>query len=307
MIQSFTELLQRALDGAKRQKHTVAVAAAHDTEVLLAASKAMELGLASFILVGDVPRIKQIAAELGLNLNDAELIDEKDLAAACKTAVALVSGGRAHIVMKGIVDTSVMLKAVLDKEIGLREAHVLSHVTIFDVKDFPRLLYVTDAAMNIAPDAETKKVILENAAKVAHALGNVDPVAAVVCAVEKINEKMPATLDAKALVEMYHNGDIAGCRVIGPLALDNAVSVLAAKHKGILDPLAGNADILLMPQIESGNILYKALVFLAGAKNAGLIVGAKAPVVITSRADSDETKLYSIALAVLMADYKSTK
>jgi phosphate butyryltransferase len=199
-----------------------------------------------------------------------------------------------------------MLKAVLDKEIGLREAHVLSHVTIFDVKDFPRLLYVTDAAMNIAPDAETKKVILENAAKVAHALGNVDPVAAVVCAVEKINEKMPATLDAKALVEMYHNGDIAGCRVIGPLALDNAVSVLAAKHKGISDPLAGNADILLMPQIESGNILYKALVFLAGAKNAGLIVGAKAPVVITSRADSDETKLYSIALAALMADYKNS-
>ena len=303
MIQSFAELLQCSLDSAKRQKRTVAVAAAHDAEVLIAASKAMELDLASFILVGDVPRIREIAKEHGLHLNDAELIDEKDITAACKTAVTLVSSGRAHIVMKGIVDTSIILKAVLDKEIGLREARVLSHVTIFDVKDFPRLLYVTDAAMNIAPDTETKKVILENAVKVAHALGNVDPIAAVVCAVENVNEKMPATLDAKALVEMHHNGEIKGCRVVGPLALDNAVSVAAAKHKGILDPLAGNADILLMPQIEAGNIVYKALTFLAGAKSAGFIVGAKAPVVVTSRADSDETKLYSIALAVLMADH----
>ncbi|HWS30593.1 MAG TPA: phosphate butyryltransferase [Clostridia bacterium] len=305
MIQSFSELMQRALDGAKRKKRTVAVAAAHDAEVLIAASKATELGLASFILAGDVLRIKEIAAEHGLNISGAELIDEKDPSAACRKAVALVSGGSAHIVMKGLVDTSVMLKAVLDKEIGLRDAHVLSHTAVFDVPGFPRLLYVTDAAMNIAPDAETKKVILENAAKVAHALGSADPVAAAICAVEKVNEKMPATLDAKALVEMHHNGDIVGCRVTGPLALDNAVSVLAAKHKGIMDPLAGNADILLMPDIEAGNILYKALVFLAGAKNAGVIVGAKAPVVITSRADSDETKLYSIALAALMADYNS--
>lgn len=307
MIQSFTQLVERALFGAKNAKRTVAVAAAHDEEVLLAASKAAELGLASFILVGDEARIREIAAHCGVSLNGMELIDEKDPALSCKKAVTLVSSGRAHIVMKGIVDTAVILKAVLDKETGLREASTLSHTAVFDVPGFSRLLYVTDAAMNILPDAETKKVILENAAKVAHALGNESPVAAVVCAVEKVNEKMPATLDAKALVEMNQNGTLTGCRVIGPLALDNAVSVTAAKHKGILDPLAGGADILVMPQIEAGNILYKALVFLANAKNAGVIVGAKAPVVVTSRADSDETKLYSIALAVLMADFREQK
>ena len=302
MIRSFSELVERAREGGV--KRIVAVAAAHDAEVLLAASKAAELNIASFILVGDASRIKEIAAERGLSLKGFELIDEKDLAAACKKAVTLVSSGRAHIVMKGIVDTSVILKAVLDKETGLRDTKVLSHTAVFDVPGFPRLLYVTDAAMNIAPDVETKKVILENAARVARALGNENPVAAVVCAVEKVNEKMPATLDAQALVEMSRVGELACCRVSGPLALDNAVSAAAAKHKGIEDPLAGSADILLMPQIEAGNVLYKALVFLANAKNAGVIVGAKAPVVVTSRADSDETKLYSIALAVLMAGFE---
>lgn len=302
MIRSFSELVERAREGGA--KRIVAVAAAHDAEVLLAASKAVELQIASFILVGDALRIKEIAAEHGLSLVGMELIDEKEPAAACKTAVTLVSGGRAHIVMKGIVDTSVILKAVLDKECGLREAGVLSHAAVFDVPGFPRLLYVTDAAMNIAPDAETKRVILENAVKVTRALGNDDPVAAVVCAVEKVNEKMQATLDARTLVEMNEDGRLTGCRVLGPLALDNAISAAAAKHKGITDPLAGSADILLMPQIEAGNVLYKALVFLANAKNAGVIVGARAPVVVTSRADSDETKLYSIALAALMADFQ---
>lgn len=303
MIKSFAQMLQRAkaLKGAPR---TVAVAAAHDAEVLLASSKAAELGLASFLLIGDAPRMREIAQEQGLSLSSMELIDEKDPVAACKTAVALVAGGRAQIVMKGLVDTSVILKAVLDKEAGLREASTLSHVAVFDVPGFSRLLYVTDAAMNIAPDVQTKKVILENAAKVAHALGNKNPVAAAVCAVEKVNEKMPATLDARALSEMYQRGEIEGCRVVGPLAFDNAISVAAAKHKGITEPLAGSADILLMPQIEAGNVLYKALVFLANAKSAGVIVGAKTPIVVTSRADSDETKLYSIALAALMADLK---
>ncbi len=248
--------------------------------------------------------MREIAAQRGVSLFGMELIHEKDAALACKTAVKLVSSGQAHIVMKGIVDTAVILKAVLDKETGLREASTLSHTAVFDVPGFPRLLYVTDAAMNIAPDAQTKKVILENACRVAYALGNENPVAAVVCAVEKVNEKMPATLDARELVTMNESGALKGCRVLGPLALDNAVSLAAAKHKGIEDPLAGLADILLMPQIEAGNVLYKALGFLAGAKNAGVIVGAKAPVVVTSRADSDETKLYSIALAVLMAEFK---
>ena len=203
--------------------------------------------------------------------------------------------------MKGIVDTSVILKAVLDREIGLRDAPVLSHVALFQVPGFDRLLYVTDAAMNIAPDLEAKKHIIGNAVKVAHALGNPNPIVACLCAVEKVNPKMPATLDAAALVEANRAGSLPGCTVVGPLALDNAVSPEAARHKGIADPCAGHADILLVPNIETGNVFYKALVFLAKAQNAGLIVGAKAPVIVTSRADSEQTKLHSIALALAIA------
>ena len=229
------------------------------------------------------------------------IIDEPDKVASCRTAVSLVRNGEADAVMKGIVDTAVILKAVLDKENGLRDAKVLSHVALFEVPGFDRLLLLTDAAMNIAPDLEAKKEILRNAVKVAHAIGNENPVVACLCAVEKINPKMPATLDAAALVEAAQAGELAGCTVVGPLALDNAVSVEAAKHKGIADPNAGRADVLLVPNIETGNVFYKSLVFLAHANNAGLIVGAKAPVIVTSRADSEQTKLNSIALALALA------
>ena len=199
--------------------------------------------------------------------------------------------------MKGIVDTSVILKAVLDKEIGLKDAPVLSHVAVFDVEGFDRLLYMTDPAMCIAPDVEQKMHIIENAVKVAHALGNENPVVSCLCAVEKVNPKMQATLDAAELVARNGRGEIAGCTVCGPLALDNAISEEAARHKGISDPNAGKADILLVPYIEAGNIFYKSLTYMAKASNAGMIVGAKAPVILTSRADSDETKLNSIAVA----------
>lgn len=203
--------------------------------------------------------------------------------------------------MKGIVDTSIILKAVLDRDIGLRDAPVLSHVALFQVPGYDRLLYVTDAAMNIAPDVEAKKHIVSNAVKVAHALGNPNPIVACLCAVEKVNPKMPATLDAAALVEANASGLIPGCTVIGPLALDNAISPEAARHKGIEDPHAGDADILLVPNIETGNVFYKSMVFMAKSQNAGLIVGAKAPVIVTSRADSEQTKLNSIALALTVA------
>ena len=166
---------------------------------------------------------------------------------------------------------------------------------------FDRLLYVTDAAMNIAPDLAAKKHIIGHAVKVAHALGYPNPIVACRCAVEKVNPKMPATLDAAALVEANRAGSLPGCTVVGPLALDNAVSPEAARHKGITDPCAGHADILLVPNIETGNVFYKSLVFLAKAQNAGLIVGAKAPVIVTSRADSEQTKLHSIALALAIA------
>ena len=298
MIRSL-ETLRTSLGEQGRSK--IAVAVAQDAEVLLAVDAAAKLGIATAILVGEESEIRAIASELNIDLTNYEILHEADKNEACRKAVKLVRDQVADVVMKGIVDTSVILKAVLDKEIGLRQSPVLNHVAVFEVPGYDRLFYLTDAAMNIAPDAETKKHILKNAVQVAHALGNENPIAACLCAVEKVNPKMQATLDAAALVEANQNGEIEGCTVIGPLALDNAISVEAAHHKGITDPNAGHADILLVPAIEVGNVFYKSMVFMARAKNAGVIVGAKAPVVLTSRADSDETKLNSIALALQIA------
>ena len=282
---------------APERVQTLAVAVAQDTEVLLAVEAARKAGFAKAVLVGAEAEIRAIAQELQIPLDEYTIVNEEDKVLACRTAVKLVHDGEADVLMKGLVDTSVILKAVLDKEIGLRDAPVLSHVAVFEASGMDRLLYVTDAAMNIAPDLEAKKYIIQNAVKVAHALGNERPIVAALCAVEKLNPKMPATVDAAALAE----ADLPGCRVIGPVALDNAISVEAAHHKGITDPDAGRADILLVPAIETGNVLYKAMVFLAKARNAGMIVGAKAPIVLTSRADSDEAKLNSIALALYVA------
>ncbi len=293
------ESLRRSEPGSKRS--LLAVAVAQDAEVLLAVDGAYRLGIAGAILVGDEAEIRAIAEQQGIDLSKYAILHEPDKTEACRKAVKLVRDKEADVVMKGLVDTSIILKAVLDKEIGLRESPVLSHVALFEVPGYDRLFYLTDAAMNIAPDLETKKHILRNAVKVAHALGNENPIACALCAVEKVNPKMQATLDAAALVEANRSGEIDGCTVIGPLALDNAISQEAAHHKGITDPNAGKADILLVPAIEVGNVFYKSMVFMARAKNAGMIVGAKAPIVLTSRADSDETKLNSIALALKVA------
>lgn len=298
MIQSLEQLRTPA---ANKPLSRLAVAVAQDAEVLLAVDGARRLGIATATLVGEEGEIRAIAQARNIDLSAYEIIHESDKVEACRKAVKLVRDKQADVVMKGIVDTAIILKAVLDKEIGLRQSPVLSHVAVFEVSGFDRLFYLTDAAMNIAPDLETKKHILRNAVTVAHALGNDNPIAAALCAVEKVNPKMQATLDAAALVEANRTGEIDGCTVIGPLALDNAISVEAAHHKGITDPNAGKADILLVPAIEVGNVFYKSMVFMARAKNAGVIVGAKAPVVLTSRADSDETKLNSIALALKIA------
>ncbi len=296
-----TSLEQLRIPEANTPSSRLAVAVAQDAEVLLAVDKAHRMGIATATLVGDENEICGIAAKLNIDLSDYRIIHEADKVEACRKAVKLVRDKQADVVMKGIVDTAIILKAVLDKEIGLRESPVLSHVAVFEVPGYDRLFYLADAAMNIAPDVEAKKHILKNTVKVAHALGNENPIAACLCAVEKVNPKMQATLDAAALVEANRAGEIDGCTVMGPLALDNAISVEAAHHKGITDPNAGRADILLVPAIEVGNVFYKSMVFMAKAKNAGVIVGAKAPIVLTSRADSDETKLNSIALALKIA------
>lgn len=301
MIKTFDDLLSVARE---RGPKIVAVAVAQDTDVLMAVEGARTQGIVEAILVGDLEEIQARAKEVNLDLAPYEIIDIKDMAEASLKAVELVSSGKAHMVMKGLVDTAVILKAVLNKEVGLRTGNVLSHVAVFDIEMYHKLLLVTDAAMNIAPDLMQKKQIIENALEVAYALDVEIPNVGVICAKEKVNDKMPATVDAGELVAMNERGELTGCVVGGPFALDNAVSKEAARLKKITHPAAGDCDILLCPNIEGGNILYKTLGFLTNARSAGVIVGAKAPIVLTSRADSEDAKLNSIALGVLMAAKK---
>ncbi|MBE0451399.1 MAG: phosphate butyryltransferase [Clostridia bacterium] len=301
MIKNFEELIKLAIEKGPKK---VAVACAQDEDALKAIKAAYDKGIIKGILVGDVDQIKSISKEIGLDLTEFELIHITDMAEASLKAVSMVSSGEADLVMKGLVDTSIILKAVLNKEVGLRTGNVLSHVAVFDVPTYHKILTVTDAAMNIAPDLMAKKQIIENALHVTKAL-NIDmPNVGVITAKEKVTESMPATVDAGELVKMNQEGLIKGCKVGGPFALDNAVSKEAAEIKGIKDPMAGDVDILLCPTIEAGNVLYKALNFLGNARSAGIIVGAKAPIILTSRADSDDSKLNSIALGVLMSDIK---
>lgn len=297
-MRNFEEVIKFAKE---RGPKVISVACSQDKEVLLAVEMARKEGIAKAILVGDIEKTEAIAKEIGMDLSNYELINIEDLTEASRKAVELVSIGKADMVMKGIVDTSIVLKAVLDKEIGLRTGKVLSHVAVFDVNGFDRLFFITDAAMNLAPDVAAKKQIIENSVEVAHALDIEKPNVACLCAKEKVNPKMKDTVEAAELQAMCERGEIEGCVVGGPFALDNAVSEEAASHKGVTHPGAGKADILLVPDIEAGNVLYKSMVFFAQAKNAGVIVGAKAPVILTSRADTEETKLNSIALGVLMA------
>lgn len=304
-MKKFEEIIKYAQQYANTMgSKKVAVAFAQDEDVLLALKAAVNENICSPILVGDKSKIIEISKDINFDLNNIEIIDEKDGTEACRKAVSLVSSGKADIVMKGLIDTSIILKAVLDKEIGLRTGNILSHAAVFSVDTYHKFFIVTDAAMSIAPNADDKRQIIENTVKLSRSLGAEIPKVAVICAKEKVNEKMQATLDAQQLVEMQHDGKITGCIVEGPYALDNAISKEAAELKGIKGEAAGDADILLMPNIESGNILYKALTYLANADNAGIILGAKAPIVLTSRADSDKAKLNSIALAVLVSSFK---
>lgn len=284
--------------------NVVAVAAAADLEVLEAVNNAVELNLASFRLYDDEQKLKELLA-----LHYPHLIGHpkvykqhvKDDLHAAIAAVKAVHMNEANVLMKGHLPTAMILKAVLNPEYGLRTGKVLSHVAAFEIPDYERLIFVTDAAMNIAPDLSQKAQIIQNAVKVAHATGVNMPIVAPLAAVEVINENMQPTLDAAALVAMNNRGQIKGCIIDGPLALDNAISVEAAEHKGITGETAGKADILLVPTIEAGNILYKSLVYFAKAKVGAVIEGAKAPIVLTSRADSAESKLNSLALAICSA------
>ncbi|QOY38777.1 phosphate butyryltransferase [Anaerobacillus isosaccharinicus] len=279
----------------------VAVAAAEDEEVIEAVVKAVERKLATFMLYGNANKIKSLltARDSGYEVSQfVKIVDTKDENDSARLAVQSVSDGSADVLMKGLVSTSVILKEVLNKEYGLRTGSVLSHVAAFQIQGFDRLIFVTDAAMNIAPDLKQKVEIINNAVFLANRLGISLPKVAAISAVETVNPNMVATIDAALLAQMNARGQIKNCVVDGPLALDNAISMQAAKLKGLKGEVAGKADIIMVPTIEVGNALYKSLVYFAKAKVGGVIAGAKAPIVLTSRADSAESKLYSLALAV---------
>ncbi|TCW51046.1 phosphate butyryltransferase [Bacillus thuringiensis] len=295
--------LEHLIDQAAGQsKKTVAVAVAEDHEVIEAVAKAIKLQLAQFRLYGNQEKIIGMLQEHGLQTSEhIEVIAAASSAEAAELSVKAVRNGEADVLMKGNIPTANILKAVLNKEWGLRKGSVLSHVAAFEVPNYDRLIFVTDAAMNIAPDVTQKAAIIQNTVEVAQAIGMDLPKVAPIAAVEVVNPAMQATIDAAMLTQMNRRGQIKNCVVDGPLALDNAVSQIAAEHKGIVSDVAGKADILLVPTIEAGNVLYKSLVYFADAKVGAMIAGAKAPIVLTSRADSAETKVYSLALAVATA------
>lgn len=295
--------LEHLIDQAAGQpKKTVAVAVAEDHEVIEAVAKAITLQLAQFRLYGNQEKIMGMLQEHNLQTSEhIEVIAAQSSAEAAELSVKAVRNGEADVLMKGNIPTANILKAVLNKEWGLRKGSVLSHVAAFEVPNYNRLIFVTDAAMNIAPDVTQKAAIIQNTVEVARAIGIDLPKVAPIAAVEVVNPAMQATIDAAMLTQMNRRGQIKNCVVDGPLALDNAVSQIAAEHKGIVSDVAGKADILLVPTIEAGNVLYKSLVYFADAKVGAMIAGAKAPIVLTSRADSAETKVYSLALAVATA------
>ncbi len=285
--------LESFLSGFKEQVR-VAVAVAEDRDVLKSLSLAWDYGIASGILVGDQDKIRFLAREEGLDLSPHEIIHQEDGTRCCEIAVSLVREGRAQALMKGLIDTSIILKAALDRERGLRNESLMSHLAVFELPSYPKLLFLADAAVNITPSLEEKKLILQNSLEAMKRLGVERPKVAVICAKEKVNPKMKSTLDAQALVEAFGES----CLIEGPIALDGAISKEAAVKKGIDSELAGEVDLLLMDNLEAANALYKALPLLGNARNGGIMVGTLKPIILTSRIDSFDSKLISIALGV---------
>ena len=298
MSKSFEELISKANQKTLKK---VSVSNAQDEPVLQAVKAAKEQNIATAILVGDEAKIREIAASIDMDLTDFEIINEPDTEAAALKAVELVHNGKADILLKGLLETKTFLKSVLNKEVGLRTGKMLSHVCVFEIEGINRLLFFTDVAFNTYPTLADKVNIINNAVEVAHACGIECPKVAPLCAVETVNPKMQPTVDADNLTKMYEGGDFKGCQIYGPLSMDLAIDPEAAVHKGVTNPVAGHADILLFPNIDAGNITYKILVRTAKVKIGNVLVGTSAPVVLTSRSDDFQTKLNSIALATVIA------
>lgn len=299
MITSYTDLLEQAKKGPMK---TVSVAVAQDEHVLEAVKYVKEQNIANSILVGDVEKMEEIAKKIDLDLSQFECIDEKDMIQAAKIAVSLIHDNKADIYMKGVIDSKNFLKSVLDKEVGLRSGKPLSHVAVFEVKGYDRLLFLTDVAFMTYPTLEDKISIINNTVAVAQACGIETPKVAPLAAVEVVNPKMPVTVEAAELTKMNEEGKITGCIIDGPLSLDLALDKEAAKHKGAENrKIVGDADIFLFPDIHAGNLVYKCLTHTTDAKNGCILTGTKAPVILTSRSDSFEVKVNSIALAAVVA------
>ncbi|WWR16479.1 phosphate butyryltransferase [Lachnospiraceae bacterium JLR.KK008] len=301
MSKTFEELVSKV---SKFEMKKVSVAVAQDSAVLEAVRAAKDRKIADAILVGDKDKIEAVAKEIDINISDFEIIDVKDDIEASLAAVKLVHDGTADMYMKGLLNTKDFLKSVLNKEVGLRTGSPLSHVCVFDVKGIDHLLFLTDVAFIPYPTLEDKVSIINNTLEITKACGIENPKVAPLAAVEVVNPKMPATVEADELTKMCQEGKITGCIVDGPLSFDLAIDAEAAKHKGATGrAIQGDADILLFPDIHAGNLVYKAMVHTADVINGNMLTGTKAPVILTSRSDTFEVKVNSLALGAVVAEY----
>lgn len=303
MILSLRYFLEKAIE--KKQKKRLAIAAAEDIYVLRAIKEVHKLGLITPIFIGNEPEIVSLTNKEKIKISPNSVIHCSTPQESAARAVDLIKKGQADMLMKGMITTKTLLVEVLHQENGISVGNLLSHLAIFESPYYHKVFGLTDAAMNIYPDINDKILIIKNAVNALVQLGIQTPKVALLAAIEKVNPKMQATLDAARLVEIHNQSKIADCFLQGPLALDLAVSHEAAKHKGISGNVCGDADLLVVPEITSGNVLYKSFTCLGGANIAGVILGADVPIILTSRADSEESKLYSIALAINLSKSKT--
>lgn len=296
MIENLNQLIERA---KQKSPKNIAIAAAEDQFVMQAIAKAKELGLIAPIFIGNKELILNMAKSQGIVIDEHEIRNQPDTVLACEQAVKIVSTGEADILMKGLITTKDFLKQVVRKEFDLMESSLISHLAVFESPHYPKCFGLSDAAMNISPKIEEKIAIIDNSVKVLHSIGISKPKVAILAAVEKVNPKITATTDAVKIKEITRGGATLNCILDGPFGLDNAISLKAALHKNISSDVAGDADLLFVPDLNSGNILYKSLIYFGKARCAAILTGTKAPIVLTSRSDSEETKFLSIVLGVL--------
>jgi phosphate butyryltransferase len=298
-ITTFDDMVSRAREvGPVR----IAVAAAHDPQVLKAVDQAQREGMVQATLVGDWPAIEAYAAQTGVELSGADIIHEPDLRLAARRTVGLARSGQVGVVVKGQIKTSELLSTALNREVGIRGPGLLTHVALFELPGMDRLVYLSDSGVVVYPDVYQKLEIINNVVAVAHLFGVAEPKVAILAASETVHPKIPASIDALALAKMAEQGWVKGAVVDGPLGLELAISPQVARLEESESPIAGLADVLIVPNVEAGNIVAKGLLYFAHARMAGLVVGARVPIIISSRADNAETRYLSLAMAAVLAD-----